>query len=40
VKVRVHRALQDLKAAYQQLQAANPANPGRAGQIPPHGVAP
>jgi RNA polymerase sigma-70 factor (ECF subfamily) len=40
VKVRVHRALQDLKLAYQQLQGVNPANPGRAGQIPPHGVAP
>lgn len=40
VKVRVHRALQELKHTYQQLQNANPAQPGRAGQVPPHGVAP
>ncbi len=40
VKVRVHRALQELKQAYHQMQAANPAHPGRAGQIPPHGGGP
>lgn len=40
VKVRVHRALLELRQVFHALQAAPPANPGRAGQIPPHGVAP
>ena len=46
VKVRVHRALQELKQAYQQVQstttgAANtPDSPGRAGRISPRGATP
>ena len=38
VKVRVHRALQELKQVFHQLQSSGAPGPGRAGEIPPRGV--